>query len=74
MKLSQCTRLLNLLLIAELMFSATASYVQVKFCYKDNSQGTGQSWNSFIPKDDSCSPCTDLARPSKSMTRYLCLR
>ena len=64
MKLAQCGRLVSLLLTAELMMSATASYVQNKFYYKDNSQGTGQAWNSFTPKDGSCSPCTDLARLS----------
>ena len=64
MKLSRCGRRLYLLLFVELIVSATASYVQVKFYYKDNNQGTGQSWNSFTPKDGSCGPCTDLARLS----------
>ena len=64
MKLFQCARLLSLLLLAELILVATASYVQVKFYYKENNQGTGQSWNSFTPKDGSCSPCNNLARLS----------
>ena len=39
---------------------------QVKFFYKNDAMGTGQSWNAYTPKDGSCSPCTNLVSSASS--------
>lgn len=54
--------LCGLTMLCQMVIYASGSYVQVKFYYKNNSQGTGQSWNAYTAKDGSCSPCTNLVR------------
>ena len=46
--------------LAMMVLSVSSSYVQVKFYYQSDAEGTGQSWNAYTPKDGSCSPCTNL--------------
>ena len=43
-----------------------SNMLQVKFFYKDDAMGTGQSWSAHTPKDRSCSPCTNLVSSATS--------